>query len=50
MSKHIKPRVPKVNIPKVDLKSFLVENLEVDPYWDDLYNPKPKKKRYIIEN
>ena len=30
----------KINISQVDLKSFLYEDLSVDPYWDDLYNPK----------
>lgn len=39
-----KPKVPKVKIPAVDLQSFLVESLKVDPYWYDLYNPPPKKK------
>lgn len=43
LMKH-KPKVPKVKIPNVDLKSFLVESLEIDPYWNDLYNPPPKKK------
>ena len=39
-------KVPKVKIPEVDLKEFLYEQLEVDPYWDDLYNPpEPIKKR-----
>ena len=33
----------KIKINNVDLQSFLYENLEVDPYWDDLYNPKTYK-------
>ena len=48
-----KPKIPKVKIPSVDLKSFLIESLEVDPYWDDLYNPPPKKKnkyRKMLDN
>ena len=44
-----KPKVPKVKIPKVDLKSFLVESLEIDPYWNDLYNPLPKKKNKYLK-
>lgn len=39
-------KVPKVKIPDIDLTSFLYEQLEIDPYWDDLYNPsEPIKKR-----
>lgn len=34
----------KINISQVDLKSFLYEDLSIDPYWDDLYNPKTKVK------
>lgn len=43
-----KPKVPKVKVSKIDLKSFLIESLVPDPYWDDLYNPAqaPKKKKY----
>lgn len=43
-----KPKVPKVRIPNADLKSFLVESLEIDPYWHDLYNPQPKKKNKYL--
>lgn len=43
-----KPKVPKVKVPKVDLKSFLVESLEIDPYWNDLYNPPLKKKNKYL--
>jgi hypothetical protein len=44
----MKPKVPKMKVSKIDLKSFLVESLVPDPYWDDLYNPPPapKKKKY----
>ena len=44
-----KSKVPKVKIPKVDLKSFLVESLEIDPYWNDLYNPPPKKNNKYLK-
>lgn len=40
-----KPKVPKVKISQVDLKSFLLESLVVDPYWADLYNPPKKEKK-----
>lgn len=29
--------LPKIKIPTQDLKSFLLESLEVDPFWYDLY-------------
>lgn len=48
-----KPKVPKIKIPPIDLKIFLVESLKVDPYWEDLYNSPPKKKnkyRQMIDN
>lgn len=48
-----KPKVPKVKIPEVDLKTFLIESLKVDPYWDDLYNLPPKKQnkyREMLDN
>lgn len=43
-------RAPKVKVDPIDLESFLYGQLEVDPYWDDLYNPpqpirKKNKKR-----
>ena len=37
-------RAPKIKIDSVDLKSFLLENLEIDPFWEDVYNPKKSKK------
>ena len=45
--KMMSKRAQKVKISDVDLKEFLYEQLEIDPYWDDLYNPpeKPKKKK-----
>lgn len=33
----MKPKLPKIKIPPQDLKSFLIESLEVDPFWYDLY-------------
>lgn len=30
-------KLPKIKIPPQDLKSFLIESLEVDPFWYDLY-------------
>jgi hypothetical protein len=29
--------MPKIKIPPQDLKSFLIDSLEVDPFWYDLY-------------
>lgn len=39
-----KIKVPHIKIDKTALETFLLSSLEVDPYWDDLYNPKDKKK------
>lgn len=44
----MKQKNPKVKIDKIDLKTFLVESLEIDPYWRDLYNP-PKNPRKKIK-
>lgn len=41
-----KIKVPKIKIPINDLKCFLIENLKIDPYWNDLYNPINKKNKY----
>jgi hypothetical protein len=30
-------KLPKIKIPPQDLKSFLIDSLEVDPFWYDLY-------------
>lgn len=35
--------LPKIKIPPQDLKSFLLESLEVDPFWYDLYGIEPKE-------
>ena len=32
MAKDRKPKVPKITIPEVDLKSFLLKDLHIDPY------------------
>lgn len=39
--------MPKIKIEDIDLQSFTFDQLVVEPYWDDLYNPpvKSKKKR-----
>lgn len=29
------------------MEMFLYGNLVIDPYWDDLYNPKEKDKKII---
>lgn len=44
---HKTKKIPKVKIEAVDLKEFLTDQLTIDPYWDDLYNPPQKstKKR-----
>ena len=36
---------PKVKIEKQDLKSFLIEKMTIDPFWEDLYNPPKKLKK-----
>ena len=42
---HRTKKMPKVKIDPIDLQSFLYEELEVDPYWDDLYNPPQREKK-----
>lgn len=37
-----KIQLPKIKIPPQDLKSFLIDSLEVDPFWYDLYGIEPK--------
>lgn len=37
-----RPSYERIKISKIDLKTFVLESLTIDPYWDDLYNP-PKK-------
>lgn len=46
MSNNKKPKRNKgikIKIPKQDLKSFLYDSLEIDPFWYDLYGIKERK-------
>ena len=45
MPKDRKPKVPKINIPDVDLKSFLLEDLKIDPFWQDLLDDTDKRSK-----
>ena len=38
-------KVPKVKIEQTELEMFSYEELVVDPYWNDLYNPKNNDKK-----
>lgn len=49
MAKDRKPKVPKINIPDVDLKSFLLEDLKIDPWWNDLLEGPKRNKRKTKE-
>ena len=40
-----KIRVPKIKIPKIDFESFKSEDLKLNSYWEDLYNPDIKKSK-----
>jgi hypothetical protein len=42
-SKKKSSKVPKIKIPPQDLKSFLMDSLEIDPFWYDLYGIKEQK-------
>lgn len=42
-SKKKSSKVPKIKIPPQDLKSFLIDSLEIDPFWYDLYGIKEQK-------
>lgn len=37
----------KVKVDPIDLKTFLLDSLIVDPFWDDVYNPPKKEKRKL---
>ena len=37
----------KVKVDPIDLKTFLLDSLTVDPFWDDVYNPPKKEKRKL---
>ena len=39
-------KLPKIKIDQIDFKTFAYEDLVIDPYWEDLYNPKINKKKY----
>lgn len=45
MSKDRKPKVPKITIPDVDLKTFLIKDLKIDPYWNDLLDDTKKNSK-----
>ena len=47
MAKDRKPKVPKIDIPKVDLKTFLIQNMKIDPFWDDILVGPNRNKRLI---
>ena len=38
-------KLPKIKIEQTELLMFTYEDLIVDPYWDDLYNPKESNKK-----
>lgn len=41
--------LPKIKIPTQDLKSFLLESLEVDPFWYDLYGIDTQEEKEKFE-
>ena len=44
-------RTPKIKVSKVDLTTFLKEELKIDSFWDDVIYPQIKKTKYeeIVE-
>jgi hypothetical protein len=42
-SKKKSSKIPKIKIPPQDLKSFLMDSLEIDPFWYDLYGIEEQK-------
>ena len=44
-----KVKMPKIKIPPQDLQSFLLESLEIDPFWYDLYGIKTVDKQKVEE-
>lgn len=36
--------MPKIKVNEVDMTSFTLDQMIIDPYWKDLYNP-PKKDK-----
>ena len=43
----MKQRNPKVKIDNIDLKSFSPDQLSIDPFWHDLYNPPEKTRKNL---
>lgn len=39
-------KTPKIKVSKTDLTTFLKEELEIDPFWDDVINPRSTEKFY----
>lgn len=50
VAKDRKPKVPKIKIPDVDLKSFLLKDLQIDPYWNDLLDGPKRNARKTRES
>ena len=44
-----KIKMPKIKIPPQDLQSFLLEHLEIDPFWYDLYGIKRDDNQKVEE-
>ena len=42
-----KAKMPKIKIPPQDLKAFLSESLEIDPFWYDLYGINLEKQTKV---
>jgi hypothetical protein len=38
-------KIPKIKIEPTELKMFAYEDLVIDPYWHDLYNPNIQDKK-----
>ena len=38
-------KLPKIKIEQIEIQVFKYEDLVIDPYWDDLYNPKESNKK-----
>lgn len=50
MVKDRKPKVPKIKIPEVDLKTFLIKDLHIDPFWNDLLDGPKRNTRKTRES
>lgn len=42
---HKTKKIPKVKISENDLLSFGIDQLNIDPYWQDLYDPPQNNKK-----